>query len=144
MLIQLSASGVAGAVCCRRTLLAAFVMLVPDRFCLALWLVISGARSTLRPLWSLLRRPRYRQTFSSSRRFGRVVFQDGIRVQSLALKMLARDGFAAIWVLHLSAARAYREGRKAAARAIIEIADAAEREWLRSGKAPRQIRDWKP
>ena len=124
-----------------RTLLAAFVMLVPDRFCLALWLVISGARSTLRPLWSLLRRPRYGQ---SSRRFGRVVFQDGIRVQSLALKMLARDGFAAIWVLHLSAARAYREGRKAAARAIIEIADAAEREWLRRGKAPGRIRDWKP
>ena len=144
MLIQLSASGAASAVCCRRTLLAAFVMLVPDRFCLALWLVISGARSTLRPLWSLLRRPRYRQTLSSSRRFGRVVFQDGIPVQSLALKMLARVGFAAIWVLHLSAARAYREGRKAAARAIIEIADAAEREWLRRGKAPSQIRDWKP
>src|SRR5207248_991560 len=133
-------------VCCRRTLLAAFVRLVPDRFCLALWLVISGARSTLRPLWGLLRRPRYRhrQTLSSSRRLGRVVFQDGIRVQSLALKMLARDGFAAIWVLHLSAARAYREGRKAAARAIIEIADDAEREWLRRGKAPGQIRDCKP
>jgi len=47
--------------------------------------------------------------------------------------MLARDGFAAIWVLHLSAARASREGRKAAATAIIEIADAAEREWLRRG-----------
>jgi hypothetical protein len=62
-----------------------------------------------------------------------VIFQEGIRVHSLALKMLARDGFAAIWVLHLSAARAYREGRKAAATAIIEIADAAEREWLRRG-----------
>ena len=62
-----------------------------------------------------------------------MIFQDGIRVHGLALKMLARDGFAAIWVLHLSAARASREGRKAAATAIIEIADAAEREWLRRG-----------
>jgi hypothetical protein len=68
-----------------------------------------------------------------------VIFQDGIRVHSLALKMLARDGFAAIWVLHLSAARAYREGRKAAATAIIEIADAAEREWLSRGNRPAQI-----
>ena len=62
-----------------------------------------------------------------------MIFQEGIRVHSLALEMLARDGFAAIWVLHLSAASAYREGRKAAATAIIEIADAAEREWLRRG-----------
>jgi hypothetical protein len=42
-------------------------------------------------------------------------------------------------VLHLSAARAYREGRKAAATAIIEIADAAEREWLSRGNRPAQI-----
>ena len=48
-----------------------------------------------------------------------MIFQEGIRVHSLALEMLARDGFAAIWVLHLLAARAYREGRKAAATAII-------------------------
>lgn len=45
--------------------------------------------------------------------------------------MLARDGVAAIWVLHLSAARAYREGRKATATTLVEIADAAEREWLK-------------
>jgi hypothetical protein len=31
----------------------------------------------------------------------------------------------------LRAAKAYREGSKASAAAIIEIADAAEREWLR-------------
>jgi hypothetical protein len=48
--------------------------------------------------------------------------------ERLARTMLARDGIAAIWVLHLSAAKAYRDGYKAAT--IIEIADAAEREWL--------------
>ena len=73
-----------------------------------------------------------------------MIFQEGIRVHSLALEMLARDGFAAIWVLHLSAARASREGRKAAATAIIEIADAAEREWLRRGNRPAQVGDWHP
>ena len=75
-----------------------------------------------------------------------MIFQEGIRVHSLALEMLARDGFAAIWVLHLSAARAYREGRKAAATAIIEIADAAEREWLRRGtdrlKSAHPLHKW--
>jgi len=65
------------------------------------------------------------------------------RVVHLALKMLARDGFAAIWVLHLSAARAYREGKKKAAVAIIEIADAAEGEWLRQGITPVLLGDWR-
>ena len=117
--------------------------MVPDRLCLALWPVLSGALSVVRRLWSLMRLQRQdRRTSSYSRGLGRVIFQDGIRVQSLALKMLARDGFAAIWVLHLSAARAYREGGKAAATAIIEIADAAEREWLRRGNRPAQIGDW--
>jgi len=47
--------------------------------------------------------------------------------ERLARTMLARE---AIWVLHLSAAKAYRDGHRAAAASIIEIADAAEREWL--------------
>jgi hypothetical protein len=122
----------------------AFAMLVPDRFCLGLWLVLSCSRSALRRLWSLPRlhgkdRPTY-----YSRSLRRAIFQDGIRVHSLALKMLARDGFATIWVLHLSAARAYCEGRRAAARATIEIADAAEREWLRRDNRAAQMRDWHP
>jgi len=53
------------------------------------------------------------------------------RTENLALSMLARQGVAAIWTLHLAAARAYRDGHKAAAVSIIEIADAAEREWSR-------------
>ena len=121
-----------------------FAMLVPDRFCLGLGLVLSSSRSVLRRLSSLMRlhgqdRPTY-----YSRSLGRVIFQDGIWVHSLALKMLARNGFAAIWVLHLSAARAYREGRRGAARATIEIADAAEREWLRRDNRAAQMRDWHP
>ena len=53
------------------------------------------------------------------------------RTENLALSMLAREGIAAIWTLHLAAARTYRDEHKTAAAAIIEIADAAEREWLR-------------
>jgi len=49
-----------------------------------------------------------------------------------ALTLLARDGISAIWRLHLSAAGAYRDGHRSVARGIIDIADAAEREWLRA------------
>jgi hypothetical protein len=56
------------------------------------------------------------------------------RTENLALTILARDGIAAIWALHLAAARAYRDGNKAMAATILEIADAAEREWLRRAK----------
>jgi hypothetical protein len=47
-----------------------------------------------------------------------------------ALRLLDRDGIAAIWGL-LAAAAAHRDGRKAVAAAIIEIATAAEQAWLR-------------
>ena len=53
---------------------------------------------------------------------------------NLAISMLAREAIAAIWTLHLAAARAHRDGHKAMAATIIEIADAAEREWLRRVK----------
>ena len=54
--------------------------------------------------------------------------------QVIALSLLARDGVSAIWKLHLSAAGAYRDGHKSVAAGIIEIAEAADREWHR-GKA---------
>ena len=38
--------------------------------------------------------------------------------ENLATTMLARDGIAAIWILHLAAARAYRDGHRAAAGVI--------------------------
>ena len=60
---------------------------------------------------------------------------DRTPTEIVALSLLAQDGIAAIWPLHLSAALAYRDGQKAAATGIIEIADAAEREWLRAKAA---------
>jgi hypothetical protein len=51
--------------------------------------------------------------------------------EKLASKMLARDGVGAIWELHILAANEYRKGRLETAEALIVLADAAEREWLR-------------
>ena len=55
--------------------------------------------------------------------------------EMVALSLLAQDGIAALWQLHLSAALAYRDGHEAVATGIIEIADAAEQEWLRTKAA---------
>ena len=48
----------------------------------------------------------------------------------IASRMLARNGLAAIWELHVAAGIAYRTGNFAAAASIMELADAAEREWM--------------
>ena len=53
--------------------------------------------------------------------------------ENLALSILARDGIAAIWQLHMAAADAHQTGHPAAAGAILEIAEAAEATWLRGG-----------
>jgi hypothetical protein len=52
--------------------------------------------------------------------------------KELALNLLAVDGSAAIWLIHLTAAKAYRQGHPRAAQILIEIADVAEQEWLRN------------
>jgi hypothetical protein len=52
--------------------------------------------------------------------------------EELALMMLARDGVAAIWQLQMAAANAHQTGHPAAADAMLEIADAAEKTWLRA------------
>ena len=57
--------------------------------------------------------------------------------EQVALNMLNRYGLAAIWQLHLSAAKAYREGHGLAARSIIDVADAAERMWLKRSAEDR-------
>ena len=54
---------------------------------------------------------------------------------------IKKRGIAAIWLLHLSAAKAYRDGHKLAAAGIIEIAEAAEQEWLRRGET-RVLNRW--
>ena len=55
--------------------------------------------------------------------------------EQVAGNLLNRYGLAAIWQLHVSAAAAHRKGNAMAARSIVEIADAAEREWLRRAAA---------
>ena len=50
--------------------------------------------------------------------------------ERIALELLAREGLAAIWQLHVAAATAYNDGYRRAAETVLEIADAAERELL--------------
>jgi hypothetical protein len=53
--------------------------------------------------------------------------------EKLALTpMLAHEGIAAIWQLHLAAAEVHRAGNPGAAASILEIADAAEEAWTRA------------
>jgi hypothetical protein len=52
--------------------------------------------------------------------------------KDLALKMLAREGIAAIWQLNVAAAEAHRTGHPCAANCILELAEAAEEAWLRA------------
>lgn len=52
----------------------------------------------------------------------------GALTKGIATRMLARDGIAAIWRLHIAAGIAYRTGNRSAAASITEIAEAAERE----------------
>ena len=51
--------------------------------------------------------------------------------EGIALRLLARDGIAAIWHLQVAAAAAYRTGDPIAAASILEMAEAAERECSR-------------
>jgi hypothetical protein len=67
--------------------------------------------------------------------------------ETVALDLLARDGITAIWQLNLVAADAYRAGYPRAAESLLEVAEAAERAWLRaegsrtyiSGKAASKL-----
>jgi hypothetical protein len=54
-------------------------------------------------------------------------------VDRIAEAILAHEGIAVIWRLHVDAARASRLGHREAAAAIVEIADAAEEVWLGAG-----------
>ena len=51
--------------------------------------------------------------------------------EQVAADILNHDGLAAIWQLHLSAAKAHHEGKRQAAQYLQDIADAADRVWLR-------------
>ena len=52
-------------------------------------------------------------------------------IKKLAREMLADKGIATIWKLHTDAALVYRVGNLTAAATFLEIANAAEEEWLR-------------
>ena len=57
--------------------------------------------------------------------------------EKVALELLERDGMPVIWLLHLTAAKAHREGHPRAAETLIEIGDAAEQSWRRASVVPR-------
>ena len=52
--------------------------------------------------------------------------------EKLALSILACEGIAAVWKLHMAAVDAHLTGHSLAAASIMEIADAAEEAWLRA------------
>jgi hypothetical protein len=54
--------------------------------------------------------------------------------ENVALELLARDGVAAIWKIHVAAAAAWRIGHIAGAEVLLDIADAAET--IRRGELP--------
>ena len=51
--------------------------------------------------------------------------------ETIASRILAHTGIAAIWDAHVAAAAAHGLGKIDAAASLLEIADAAEREWLK-------------
>ena len=55
----------------------------------------------------------------------------------LAVTILAREGVAAIWALHVAAAEAHRTGHPNAAAAILEIAESAENKCLQARNSLR-------
>jgi hypothetical protein len=61
------------------------------------------------------------------------------QTDKLALSALARDGIAAIWNLHVAAAKAHQIGYPQAARAILEIAEAAKEAWLSAEGARKPV-----
>jgi hypothetical protein len=58
-----------------------------------------------------------------------------IHIERLAVSILDAKGIEAIWQLQLDAAYAYRTGYPVAAEAILELAEAAERELMRRENA---------
>jgi hypothetical protein len=64
--------------------------------------------------------------------------------EKLALSILADNGIAAIWRLHMAATHAHQTGHQLAAGAILQIAKAAEAAWLRAeGGAGARVTEWR-
>jgi hypothetical protein len=56
--------------------------------------------------------------------------------ETIAERLLARQGIVVIWQLHLRASASHRQGNWLSAAALIGIADAAERQWAGRGGPP--------
>ena len=67
-----------------------------------------------------------------------------LQLESLALSVLDVKGVVAIWQLHVDAAEAHRTGYPAAAYAISELAEAAERVWLQQESVSAHLGNWRP
>jgi hypothetical protein len=52
-------------------------------------------------------------------------------LETIATRLLARQGIGVIWQLHLRASASHLNGNWLSAAALIGIADAAERQWAR-------------
>lgn len=50
-------------------------------------------------------------------------------LETIATRLLARQGIGVIWQLHLRASASHRDGNWLSAAALIGVADAAERQW---------------
>ena len=63
-------------------------------------------------------------------------------LELLAWSILDAKGIEAIWQLHLDAAYAHQTGYPVAANAILELAEAVEREVMQREAVPAHIADW--
>src|SRR5947207_5302638 len=61
-------------------------------------------------------------------------------VETIARRLLARQGIGVIWQLHLRASASHLNGNWLSAAALIGIAEAAERQWAGWAGSPRPIR----
>jgi hypothetical protein len=61
-------------------------------------------------------------------------------VEAIAQDLLASDGIAAIWKIHMVAAQAHRIGRSHAAEILLDLADAAEELYQQGLEEIRQER----
>jgi hypothetical protein len=57
------------------------------------------------------------------------MFKNANAFETVAARMLAKEGIGVIWQLHLRASVSYRRGNWLAATALVGIADTAERLW---------------
>ena len=63
----------------------------------------------------------------------RSLMRESTVFETIAERLLDRQGIHVIWLLHLKASASHLDGNWLAAAAFIGIADAAERQWVSRG-----------